>query len=60
MVSGWGIVTLEKEDVLRHLKSREMLTSCVKNEVVYGNVKKNQLWKRPFYYWEKQVGPLCQ
>ena len=34
MVSGWGIVTLEKEDVLRHLKSREMLTSCVKNEVV--------------------------
>lgn len=53
-------MTLEKEDVLRHLKSREMLTSCVKNEVVYGNVKKNQLWKRPFYYWEKQVGPLCQ
>lgn len=52
-------MTLEKEDALRHLKGREVVASCVNNEV-YGDVGKSQLWKMPFYYWQKQVGPLCQ
>lgn len=59
MASGWDTVTLEKEDALRHLKSREVMASYVKNEV-YRDVEKSQLWKMSFYYWQKQVGPLCQ